>query len=138
MNGDDPTHEPPLSGGCHCGDVRFTVRAPLERVLRCNCSICTKKGFLHFIVEGDEFELETPAQNLATYTFGTHTAKHHFCKRCGIASFYIPRSHPDGVSVNARCLDGVDPESLLIEPFDGQRWEENVGRINESLGPAPS
>jgi len=130
-----PAPSVPLrAGGCHCGDVRFRVRAELRTVLDCSCSVCTKKGFLHFLVERAQFELLTPDERLTTYTFGTHTAQHLFCKRCGIASFYIPRSHPDGVSVNARCLDDIDVGSLAIEPFDGKRWEENVATINPELG----
>lgn len=122
-------------GGCHCGDVRFVVRQAPGQVLACNCSICSKKGFLHFIVDEDRFELSTPADRLATYTFGTHTAKHHFCKRCGVAPFYIPRSHPDGVSVNARCLDDVEIEDLDVRPFDGRNWEKNAASINPTLAP---
>jgi hypothetical protein len=130
----EPVDGSSYSGGCHCGDVSFRVRAPLAAVLQCNCSICTKKGFLHLIVDREAFELLTPKAHITTYTFGTHTAQHQFCARCGIASFYIPRSHPDGVSVNARCLDDVDVQSLPVEPFDGRHWEENVARINPELG----
>lgn len=113
-------------GGCHCGDVRFEIESDLRGIVECNCSICTKKGFLHLIVPPERFRLLTPEENLATYTFGTHTAKHHFCKRCGIAPFYRPRSHPDDYSVNARCLDGVELTELEVKPFDGRRWEESV------------
>lgn len=120
---------PRYSGGCHCGDVRFEIDAELEGVLECNCSICTKKGFFHLIVPPERFFLLTPEENLATYTFGTHTAKHRFCKRCGIAPFYTPRSHPDQIDVNVRCLDDVDLSSLKVTPFDGRRWEENVSKI---------
>lgn len=120
---------PRYSGGCHCGDVRFEIDAELEGVLECNCSICTKKGFFHLIVPPERFFLLTPEENLATYTFGTHTAKHRFCKRCGIAPFYTPRSHPDQIDVNVRCLDDVDLSSLKVTFFDGRRWEENVSKI---------
>jgi hypothetical protein len=116
-------------GGCHCGAVRFEVRASLEEVLECNCSICTKKGWLHVIVPKPHFVLLTDEAALSTYRFGTKTAQHHFCATCGVSSFYVPRSHPDGISVNARCLDGVDPRSLSPVPFDGQNWERNVGTI---------
>jgi hypothetical protein len=110
------------SGGCHCGDVRFEVDADLanEVILDCNCSICTKKGFWHLIVKPERFRLLTPPENMTLYMFGTRTAKHTFCKRCGIYAFYEPRSHPGHVDVNARCLDGVDLASLRIEPFDGR------------------
>lgn len=118
-----------FTGGCHCGAVRFEVRASLDEVLVCNCSICTKKGWLHVIVDGAQFTLRAGAKAQSTYRFGTKTAQHHFCATCGVASFYIPRSHPDGVSVNARCLDGVDLGTLNVVPFDGQNWEKNVASI---------
>jgi hypothetical protein len=110
-------------GGCHCGRVAFEVRGRLESVDECNCSICSKKGYLHWIVPRESFRLLTPAETLATYTFGTGVAKHHFCPTCGVASFYIPRSDPDKVDVNARCLDGVDVSKLKLTHFDGRNWE---------------
>ena len=110
-------------GGCHCGRVAFEVEGRPERVDECNCSICTKKGYLHWIVPRESFQLLTPAENVSTYTFNTGVARHHFCKHCGVKSFYIPRSHPDGVSVNARCLDGVAIESMTVVPFDGRNWD---------------
>jgi hypothetical protein len=111
------------TGGCHCGRVRFRVTADLGRVTECNCSVCTKKGILHLIVPTDRFELLSGADALATYEFNTRVAKHRFCRTCGIHSFYVPRSDPDEVDVNARCLDGVDPATLAREAFDGRNWE---------------
>ena len=120
------------SGGCHCGKVRFEVMAPkLASADQCNCSICSKKAYLHWIVPRETFTLLTPWENLATYTFNTGVAKHHFCKICGVAAFYIPRSDPDKVDVNARCVDGVDVATLTIIPFDGKNWEENVATYRE-------
>ena len=117
-------------GGCHCGAVRFRVTADLDRVTECNCSMCSKKGFLHLIVPQEQFELLRGEESLATYQFGTRVAKHHFCKSCGIHSFYIPRSDPDKVDVNVRCLDGVDVKKLEVKDFDGQNWEESMkGRV---------
>ena len=110
-------------GGCHCGRVRFRVQAELDRVTECNCSMCAKKGFLHLIVAPDHFELLTGADSLTTYEFNTRTAKHRFCRHCGIHPFYTPRSDPDKVDVNARCLDNVDATSLRPSSFDGQHWE---------------
>jgi hypothetical protein len=118
-----------LSGGCHCGAVRFNVRVRELVALDCNCSVCTKKGFLHVIVAQDDFELLTSPGALATYTFGTHIAKHHFCNACGIHAFYRPRSHPDGWDINARALDDDAWTRFRIEPFDGKNWEENVVAI---------
>ena len=113
-------------GGCHCGRVRFRVRDDLSSVSECNCSICTMKGYLHVIVPPERFEILSGKDELATYLFNTRTAKHYFCKHCGVSPFYIPRSDPDKFDVNARCLDGIDPSSLTLHPFDGRNWEEAI------------
>jgi len=110
-------------GGCHCGRVAYEVEGPVEGVSECNCSICGKKAYLHWIVPRERFRLLTPWEDLATYTFNTHTAKHHFCPRCGIASFYIARSDPDKIDVNLRCVEGVDPGAFPPARFDGRNWE---------------
>lgn len=112
-----------MTGGCHCGRVRIEVQGAPTTVLVCNCSICTRKGYLHWIIPLSEFRLLTPEADLATYTFHTGVAKHHFCPTCGCAPFYIPRSDPDKVDVNVRCLDGLDLAALRIENFDGANWE---------------
>ena len=116
------------TGGCHCGRVRFRVTAELESVSDCNCSMCTKKGILHLIVPPEQFELLSGRDDLTTYEFNTRVAKHHFCRHCGIHAFYVPRSDPDKIDVNARCLDGVDPRALRTRAFDGQHWEEAHAR----------
>ena len=118
-------------GGCHCGRVRFRVAVDDDshRALDCSCSICRKKGFLHLIVNADRFELLRGEADLSTYRFNTGVAQHRFCTTCGIHSLYVPRSHPDGVDVNARCLDGDAPGRFEIVPFDGANWEENVDSI---------
>jgi hypothetical protein len=111
-------------GGCHCGAVRFEVDAPAQLELTdCNCSICSKSGLLHLIVTRERFRLLAGADALTDYRFGTGTARHLFCRHCGIKSFYVPRSHPDGYSVNARCLDAGTVTGTHITPFDGQHWE---------------
>jgi hypothetical protein len=112
-------------GGCHCGRVRFRARLDLDRLLECNCSICTKKGFVHLIVPPEDFELLSGKDALTTYRFNTGTAQHTFCSHCGIHAFYVPRSDPDKFSVNARCLDGIDAAQLRPKRhFDGRNWEE--------------
>jgi hypothetical protein len=112
------------TGGCHCGRVRFEVTAPaVLEVSDCNCSICAKSGYLHLIVPGSRFKLLRGAGDLTTYQFNTGTARHLFCAHCGIKSFYVPRSHPDGFSVNARCLDEGTVEHLDIRSFNGREWE---------------
>ena len=123
-----------LCGGCHCGDVRFEVDADLatEQVLACNCSICTKKGLLHLIVPKEDFELLAGEDALAEYRFNTGVARHRFCRTCGMHPFYTPRSHPDGVDVNVRCLDWPAPTRFEVAPFDGREWEDNVDSIRGS------
>jgi len=106
-------------GSCHCGAVRFEVDAPARiAALECNCSICRMTGFLHLIVPAARFRLLAGFDVLSEYTFGTGTAKHRFCRLCGIKSFYVPRSHPDGIDVNVRCLDAATIESVDVQPFD--------------------
>ena len=114
-------------GSCHCGRVRFRVTASLSRITRCNCSMCTMKGFLHLIVPPEQFELLAGADDLTVYEFNTRTAKHKFCRHCGIHPFYVPRSDPDKIDVNVHCLEGVDPDALEIQPFDGKNWEQAIG-----------
>ena len=117
-------------GGCHCGAVRFEVEAPGRvTVSECNCSICVMTGFLHLIVPAARFRLLAGADVLTTYTFGTGVAKHLFCCHCGIKSFYVPRSNPDGFSVNARCLEAGTIAALAVEPFDGRNWENSAGAL---------
>lgn len=116
-------------GGCHCGSVRFRVIADRHEGEDCNCSICRKKGFLHLIVPPEKFTLLKGGEVLSTYTFNTHTAKHTFCRICGIHPFYRPRSHPDCIDVNIRCLDGDVLSRFKIDRFDGVNWEENVDKI---------
>ena len=112
------------SGGCHCGRVRFAVIAPAQiKVLDCDCSICSKSGYLHLIVPKSDFKLLSGAEALSTYQFNTRTAKHLFCSVCGIKAFYLPRSHPDGVSVNARCLDKGTVDQMTVIKADGKNWE---------------
>jgi hypothetical protein len=119
-----------FEGGCHCGRVRFRVTADLSRVTYCNCSICAKKGFLHLIVPPDCFELVSGADALTTYRFNTGAAAHTFCATCGIHAFYRPRSDPDKIDINVRCLDGVDVATLKLGYFDGRNWEHAMeGRV---------
>jgi hypothetical protein len=106
-------------GGCHCRRVRFEVDAPAQlEVLDCNCSICRMTGFLHLIVPAARFRLLFGADDLVEYTFNTGTARHLFCGHCGIKSFYVPRSHPDGFDINARCLDEGTVTQMSVALFD--------------------
>lgn len=132
MNSSLVTH----SGGCHCGAVRFEVEALADiTASECNCSICSKSGYLHLIVPADHFRLIRGSESLATYRFNTETAHHLFCKTCGIKSFYVPRSHPDGFSVNIRCLDPGTIRSVAVEPFNGREWEQQYPDGRGSFDP---
>jgi hypothetical protein len=112
--------------------VTFEVAGPIDRVSECNCSICAKKGFLHWIVSPERFRLLSPPDAVATYRFNTGVARHHFCPVCGIHAYYVPRSDPDKIDVNVRCLEGVDLGALAIERFDGRNWEEAQRRSRAS------
>ena len=117
------------NGSCHCGAIQFQVEAPEKiKCADCNCSICSKSGYLHLIVPRSKLKLLQGESSITTYSWGTGIAKHTFCKTCGIKPFYIPRSNPDGYDVNVRCLDPV-PVELEIEPFDGKNWEEHAHEL---------
>jgi len=117
-------------GSCHCGQVRFTVEAPDALELHdCNCSICRMTGYQHLIVTAGAFTLTNGKDDLTCYTFNTGQAKHYFCRHCGIKSFYVPRSNPDGYSVNARCLDPATIRCKTLTEFDGRNWEANAGQL---------
>jgi hypothetical protein len=119
-----------ISGGCHCGAVRFAAEVGDGPVaaLDCNCSICRMTGFIHVMVPHDRFELPTGRDALTSYRFGTGAAKHLFCRYCGIKSFYQPRSHPHAWSINANCFD--EPVELAIERFDGRDWERAKANLD--------
>lgn len=138
MSEPKPNHSseaPPYRGSCHCGSVSIAVFAPLpDRIYECNCSICTKKAYLHWFVPKGRVRIEAAADALATYTFNTGRAKHHFCTHCGAAPFYVARSHPDEIDVNVRCVEGVQLDRLEIVPFDGRNWEEAVARLRDETG----
>src|SRR6185437_1381592 len=119
-------------GGCHCGAVAFEVDAPAEIVaLECNCSVCRMTAFLHLIVPQSRFRLLRGADQLTEYQFNTATARHLFCRRCGVKSFYVPRSNPDGYSVNVRCLDRATISGLTIQPFDDEDRAAADARVRD-------
>ena len=115
-------------GGCHCGRVRFEFEGPDDlRLDECNCSICTMGGYLHYVVQKERFRLVAGEEHLLNYTFGTGIAQHPFCSNCGIKSFYYPRAYPQGVSINANCLDGDSVRSMIVaRQFDAANWEERL------------
>ena len=122
-----------LEGGCHCGTVRFKVRVRHYDGIRCNCSICNKKGFIHYIVPPEDFELIQGQEALTEYRFNTNTAQHLFCRICGIHAFYRPRSHPHDWDINLNCLDHAEQPNFFqqfsIQDFNGQAWEKNIESI---------
>jgi hypothetical protein len=115
---------PVYTGGCHCGKIRFEVEGVIEDVTVCNCSICSKTGYLHWVVPPERLRLLTPSGAWRTYRFLTGRAEHRFCPECGISPFRVARSDPDAIDVNARCLDGVDAARLPQRLFDGRNWDE--------------
>lgn len=116
-------------GSCHCGAVRFEIDAPeVIEAENCNCSICSKSGFLHLIIPSSKFNLLSGEELLSTYTFNTGVAKHTFCKLCGVKPFYTPRSNPDGIDINVHCLD-TQPKAINITDFDGRNWEQNAHKL---------
>jgi hypothetical protein len=118
-------------GGCHCGKVQFEVEAPAAiDADQCNCSICRMSGYLHLIVAKDHFRLIAGQDAIQTYTFNTGIAQHYFCRHCGIKSFYVPRSHPDDISVNVNCLDPATIAAVNVTPFDGASWEQNIHKLS--------
>lgn len=123
-------------GSCHCGAVRFEADAPADApVQRCNCSMCSVTGFVHLIVPAARFRLLSGSDSLTEYTFNTHTARHLFCSRCGVKSFYVPRSNPDGFSINVNCLDPSTTSGFVIEDFDGANWEANAASLRHLSEP---
>ena len=114
------------SGSCHCGAIQIEVDAPEDiEAYECNCSMCQRTGFLHLIVAKEAFKLVKGQESLATYIFNTGVARHYFCKVCGCRPYYVPRSNPDGFSINVRCLANATIRSVTTLPFDGQDWESN-------------
>lgn len=117
-------------GSCHCGRIAFEALAPPElRVRACNCSICERVGYQHLIVPRSRFRLLSGEDAWTEYRFATKVAVHRFCSTCGVKPFYVPRSHPDGISVNARCLDRATVRAIHVEPFDGRNWETSAAEL---------
>lgn len=113
-------------GSCHCGRVIFEVDAEIAALTECNCSICTRKGALYVPISSiASVRIMRGESELSVYEFNTRTAKHYFCRHCGIHPFHRPRLAPERWSVNARCLDDFDRlRTLPIRHFDGRNWEQ--------------
>ena len=116
-------------GACHCEALQFRLNTrPPSALLRCNCSICELEDFLHWIMPLSHFKWTSG--EASTYRFGSGVARHTFCPTCGVKPFYFPRSNPDGVSINARCVPGLNWRALLVDEFDGQHWEQNAATLS--------
>ena len=125
-------------GSCHCGAVRFEVDAPADLLVHeCNCSICRRSAYLHLIVPASRFRLLGGDAALSDYRFNTGIARHRFCRICGIKAFYVPRSNPDGYSINLRCLDPATLGRITVEPFDGRHWEASAAALTQLTGGTP-
>ena len=120
-------------GSCHCGKVRFSVETEIDKVVSCNCSICTKKGALHHRVTPEQFHLLEGKEYLSLYQFDTKEASHFFCNNCGIHPFSHPRAAPGSYSINIRCLDDFEAVDYELIKFDGSNWEEAVAKLNKEL-----
>ena len=117
-------------GSCHCKQIQFEVIGKNNiQVLDCSCSICSIVNYKHYVVDKSQFKLLKGKKYLSTYTFNTKVAKHMFCKICGIKSFYIPRSHPDSISINLNCINSKTINKVKIIKFDGKHWKKNINKI---------
>jgi len=125
------SHE--YKGGCHCQAIRYQIKLDQSigsrKITLCNCSICEKFGYLHLIIPKLQFKLGSDWDLLENYQFNKKIAKHYFCKKCGVKSFYQPRSHPDCWSINVRCIDNFSQLKLRVNNFDGKNWQQNIETI---------
>jgi len=126
-------------GSCHCGRVRFEIEADLKRLLRCNCSICAKKGSIHVRVHPDQMRIVAGEDALTLYQFNKKIAQHYFCQTCGIHPFSRPRAAPELYTININTLDDFDleTENPEIVPFDGRNWEAAVAAMNAKVDRKP-
>lgn len=108
-----------LVGSCHCGAIRFAITTDFPELTTCDCSLCKRRNALMVKVHESAFELLAGAEQLATYQWHTHTAVHHFCRRCGIYPFHRKRVTPDHFGVNVHCLDGFDPAGIPVRATVG-------------------
>lgn len=120
-------------GSCHCGRVTFELTSRLDVVMECNCSICRRKGAIWAGATEAELRITGGETELTLYEFGTQTAKHYFCRHCGIQPFSHPRLDPALWVVNLRCVDGLDLSSLKIGLFDGVHWEASAQALIASM-----
>ncbi len=108
-------------GSCHCGQIRFEVQGEFDTAMECNCSHCSRKGYLLWFVPRNHLTLETPVDALGTYTFNKHAIRHHFCRQCGCAPFGFGASKGvEMAAINVRCLEGIELSSVKRKFIDGR------------------
>jgi len=109
-------------GGCHCGKIAFEVDGDIDQVIECNCSICSKRGYLLWFVPRANLHLHAPISDLSTYTFNKHHIKHYFCPTCGVAPFGMGSDGKgkEMAAMNVRCFHGLALAGLKVVPFDGR------------------
>jgi len=107
-------------GSCHCGAVRFEIDTDFPELTTCDCSICRRKNALMVKVHESRMRLLAGEDALGVYQFHTHTAKHYFCRTCGIYPFHRKRVTPDYVGVNVFCLDDFDPTGIPVRQTAGR------------------
>jgi len=110
-------------GSCHCGRVVFELLTTLDYVVDCNCSLCRRRGALWHGASDKSLSILSGKTDLLLYQFNTMTAKHYFCRHCGIHPFIRPRLDPTRWAVNVRCLEGVELSTIPVRSFDGENWE---------------
>jgi hypothetical protein len=125
-------------GACHCRRITFEVLAELNYVVDCNCSICRRKGALWHPAADADLRVLTGEADLVLYQFNTKTAKHYFCRHCGIHPFIRPRLDPSRWAFNVRCIDAIDLSSIKVRPFDGQNWEATAKAYHDRLRKPPA
>lgn len=113
-----------ISGSCHCGAVQFTVEGEIDQAIECNCSHCSRKGFLLWFVPRPALSVSSGKEQLTTYTFNKHAIQHQFCSVCGVQAFGLG-SMPDGTqmaAINIRCLEAVDLDAIQRVPVNGREF----------------
>jgi hypothetical protein len=111
------------NGSCHCGQVKFTVEGEIDKVMECNCSICSTKGLLLWFVPRNQFQITTSDAELTTYEFYKHRIEHKFCPKCGVQAFAYskdPKTGTEMAAINVRSLQGIDLATINKLPFDGR------------------
>ncbi len=110
-------------GSCHCGQITFEVQGDLQSAMECNCSHCSRKGYLLWFVPASDLAFESAGSSLSTYTFNKHVIQHHFCANCGCAPFGFGETGGTRMAaVNVRCVEGLDLSSLERELVDGRSY----------------